>query len=276
MELISVIIPMYNAEKTIEKCIKSIIHESAEIILVDDGSTDNTLNICEKYVKFYEKLKVISQKNMGPMVARYTGIHNATGSYVMFIDSDDFYEEGIIDRMLELIEKYNKPDLIRFRYKKSIDGSCQDKYFKEKEKYLKKEDFKELVYPMFLDGYMLNSLCFNCMKKDIFKTIKIENLEIVLGEDLLTSLEIFTKIKNAVFLEDVLYNYVYTSNSITRTIDKGKLLRNLEDIIEVYITIYKYLINWNMYSKENVEILSNRFKHVTKKIIEKIKDIDNE
>ena len=117
MESISIIVPMYNVEETIERCIESIIHTPAEIILVNDGSIDNTLKICEKYVKNNCNIKVVSQENKGLRIARYTGIQNATKEYIMFLDGDDFYEKNTIERMVETIEKYNRPDLIRFRYK---------------------------------------------------------------------------------------------------------------------------------------------------------------
>ncbi len=275
MELISVIIPMYNAEKTIERCIKSIINSNVEIVMVNDGSTDGTLEICQKYANINKNIKIISQDNKGPIIARNNGIENASGEYIMFLDSDDFYEDDIIDRMTELIKKYNNPDLIRFRYKQTIDGICQTAFFDEKEKYIEKKDFKEFIYPMFLDGYKLNALWANCVKRKILLKIQIDNSEIRLGDDLLISLEMFSKANNAVFVQDVLYNYVYNTDSITTTNDRIKLLRNLNDIIEVYTTIYKYLIKWDMYCENNIIILNKRFKHVTKKIIDKINKIEN-
>ena len=148
--LISARLPASNAEKTIKRCINSINSSSVEIIVVDDGSTDNTLDICKKCAEKNKNLRVISQKNKGPIEARYTGIQNASGEYIMSLDSDDFYSENTIERMIELINKYNKPDLIRFRFRKNNDESCQKKYFEENEKLISKEKFKKLVYPMFL------------------------------------------------------------------------------------------------------------------------------
>ena len=97
MELISVIIPMYNAEKTIERCIKSIINSNVEIVMVNDGSTDGSLEICQKYANINKNIKIISQDNKGPIIARNNGIENASGEYIMFLDSDDFYEDDIIE-----------------------------------------------------------------------------------------------------------------------------------------------------------------------------------
>ena len=113
------------------------------------------------------------------------------------------------------------------------------------------------------------------MKREILQRIQIDNPGIRLGDDLLVSIQMFSLINNAVFIEDVLYNYVYTSDSITTTKDRKKLLRNLNDIIQVYTTIYKYLIKWNMYTEKNITILNKRFKHVTEKIIDRIEEIEN-
>ena len=246
-KIISVIIPAYNAEDTIEKCIESIKSSLAEIIVVDDGSQDNTFNICKKLSNKIDNLKIFSQQNKGQFFARKLGLKQATGKYIMFLDSDDFYEENTINRMLEVIKKYNEPDLVRFRFKKTIDGFCQYKYFEE-EKMIKKQDFPKQVYPMFLEGYMLNALWTNCVKREILEKIDIDVGNIRFGEDLLLSLEIFSKIENAVFIEDLLYNYVFKPSSVTNSKNKTKQLKNLKDSIEVYSTIYKYLLKWDMYN----------------------------
>lgn len=271
--LISVIIPAFNAEKTIERAMESIKSPLTEIIVVDDGSEDNTLEICNKCMNKNENLKVFSQTNMGPYVARNLGIKKASGKYVMFLDSDDFYEDNTISRMKELIEKYDEPDLIRFRFKKTIDGFQQNKYFDEREKMVLNRDFKNLVYPMFLNGFMLNSLCTDCIKRQILSNIEMNDNHISFGEDLIHNIKIFLKINNAVFIEDVLYNYNFNQNSIVNSKNKNKKLNNLQDIIEVYTIIYKYLIKWDMYNEENVSTLNERFKFVTTTLINEIKNL---
>lgn len=269
-KLISVVIPAFNAEDTIEYCVESIKSPLAEIVVVDDGSKDNTLNICKKLKEKNENIKVLHQENKGQFAARSLGIKNSIGKYIMFLDSDDFYEENTIERMLELIKKYNQPDLIRFRFKKTIDGFCQYQYFEETEKLVENKDFVNQVYPMFLNGFMLNSLCTNCMKREIFDSIYIEDEDIRFGEDLIHSLEIFSNIKNAVFIQDILYNYVFKPTSVTNLKNKSKILNNLKDALKVYPRIYKYLIRWDIYNEKNVETLNNRFKVVTDTLIDSL------
>ena len=96
---VSVIIPVYNGEKTIEKCINSIINQSykdLEIIIVNDGSTDNTYEICQKYSQKDDRIQVINQENKGVCLARNIGIKFSKGDYIQFVDSDDWLEPSII------------------------------------------------------------------------------------------------------------------------------------------------------------------------------------
>ena len=259
-ELISVIIPAYNAEETIEKCINSIINNKIEIIVVIDGATDNTKKACENLKQKNKKITIIEQDNQGPYEARKKGIEKAKGKYLMFLDADDYFEENAINRIKQVIEKYNEPELIRFRYEKEPDGYKQYKYTNEKEKEVQKEEFVKEVYPMFLNGYMLNAIWTNCVKKDVIKSIDLKSENVRYGEDLLLNLKIFSNINNVVFINDILYKYVYKEESITNSKKIDRWFQNLLDAIDVYTTLYDYLIKWNMVNAENVKIISNRIK----------------
>ena len=268
-KLISVIIPAYNAENTIEKCINSIKADDVEIIVVIDGATDKTEEVCKMINN--KNLKIIKQENKGAYEARKNGIQNAKGKYIMFLDSDDTYTKNTIVRIKEIILKNPKLDLIRFRYKKYPDGYEQFKYFEENEKLVLKKDFQQEVYPMFLNSYMLNALWTNCIKKEVFNRFSISHSNIKYGEDLILNLEIFSNIDNALFLEDVLYNYNYRSDSITNTPEKNKIYGKLEDTINVYSKLYTYLVKWNMTNESNLKIIDERLLKETKVIIELLK-----
>lgn len=270
-KLISVIIPAYNAEDTIERCIKSVKDREIEIIIVVDGATDNTLSICRELKKQDERIIIIEQENKGQLEARETGILNAHGEYIMFLDADDCFEKCAIKRIREIIQKYEKPDLIRFRYRKLPDDYEQYKYFEKDETEILKEEFREKVYPIFLDGYMLNTLWVNCIKKEVIKNINIKaNRNIKYGEDLLVNLEIFSNIQRAVFVNDILYNYIYQENSVTTSRNVSKLMNNLKDCIKVYSLLYQYIIKWDMVSDANLQKVSDRITKETDSIIELI------
>ena len=115
MSAISVIVPVYNVEKYIRKCIQSILNQSFqdfELILVDDGSTDESLRILNEFKKQYShKIKVISQSNKGVSVARNRGILESHSTYIMFVDSDDWLEDSILNAMYESALQ-NQSDLV--------------------------------------------------------------------------------------------------------------------------------------------------------------------
>lgn len=109
MELITVIVPVYNVEKYIKECVDSLIHQTyrnIEIILVDDGSNDNSSKICDDYAAIDSRIKVIHKENAGLGFARNSGLEIATGKYVTFIDSDDMAERDLVERLMkEVAEK---------------------------------------------------------------------------------------------------------------------------------------------------------------------------
>lgn len=110
MPLISVIVPVYNVEKYLSKCVESIINQTyknLEIILVDDGSTDNSLQICEKYAQKDNRIKVIHKKNGGQATARNIGLDIAEGEYIGFVDADDYIHSEMYDKLIKRIQKFN-------------------------------------------------------------------------------------------------------------------------------------------------------------------------
>ena len=119
--MISVIIPAFNCEKTIEGCINSLLSRKAisvniEIIIVDDGSTDNTRNVLENLKNCHKEIQVFTQENKGAGAARNLGIEKATGDYLWFIDGDDVVNQNSINVISFEISKY-KPEILVFNYK---------------------------------------------------------------------------------------------------------------------------------------------------------------
>ena len=104
---LSIIIPAYNCEKTISRCLDSLVNQnvSKEIIVVNDGSTDGTLDILNKYANNYDFIKVITQENQGQSVARNHGLKIASGKYCFFCDSDDYIDKNLFDKLLPYINK---------------------------------------------------------------------------------------------------------------------------------------------------------------------------
>ena len=113
--LLSVIVPVYNVNNYLERCINSILeqnYQNMEIILVDDGSTDGSSIICDNYSKRYENIKVIHKQNGGLSSARNTGIDNCSGRYISFIDSDDWIDKEMFSEMIAQLEADNSDIVI--------------------------------------------------------------------------------------------------------------------------------------------------------------------
>ena len=168
---ISVILPCYNSEKYIEKCIESILnqtYQNIEIIIIDDGSTDHTLKILEKYKKENDKISIIKKKNTGVSDSRNIGIKEAKGKYIMFVDSDDFLELDAIEKLYLNIKKY-KANIVRGRYKR----------IRLKEQFIEDEIS---VY----NGKGINEIIYNILNGNIpcYVWLLIINKEILLKYDI--------------------------------------------------------------------------------------------
>ncbi|CUP39536.1 glycosyltransferase family 2 protein [Intestinibacter bartlettii] len=168
MPKISVIVPIYNIEEYVEECINSILNQTFkdfELLLVDDGSTDNSFDICRKYEKEDNRIKVIHKKNGGLSDARNVGIDKACGEYLCFIDGDDFIANDTLENMYNLIKKNNSQiaicNMIRYYGDEDIDIFYKPS---EKEIVLKSEDrFKTLEQP---------SVCNKMFKSELFYGVR--------------------------------------------------------------------------------------------------------
>lgn len=124
-QIFSIIVPVYNVEKYLETCIQSVLQQvytSYELILVDDGSTDSSRLICDRYAeKWPDKIHVIHKENGGPSSARNTGISAASGEYVLFLDSDDYYlDENVLLKLKEICQGQ---DIVAFEWKEIVNGA---------------------------------------------------------------------------------------------------------------------------------------------------------
>lgn len=209
----SVIIPAYNCEKTIEPTVKSVFASGLtdfEIIIVNDGSKDNTKAICDKLTQEYSEVICIHKENGGVSSARNRGIDEAKGEYILFMDSDDTYESQGFIKACELLEKKN-PDLLIF-------GLSFDYY---KDNYVYRSDI--LAYPFegvfepgqwsndFTALFENNALSSACNKIFITRIIRENNLyfnkDVFLMEDFLFILSYLEQTKNILFIKDALYHY---------------------------------------------------------------------
>lgn len=213
MDLISVIVPVYNVEKYLPKCMESILNQTYknfEIILVDDGSADKSLDVCYSYAKKDNRVKVFSQQNGGPSKARNTGLKNALGKYVAFVDSDDWLEQNYLEYLHDAITE-NNCDMAICNYLVYDDNeniiARPELNF---DKYIKKEDIYNFYYSEKSQGHYLWNKLYN---KDVFKNIIFPE-NIYCGEDTFVTVDICNANKNGAIVVDLpLYNYIVKRKS---------------------------------------------------------------
>ena len=223
---VSVIVPTYNSSSNIKMCIESILSQTYkrfEIIVIDDGSTDNTKDIVRKYALKDNRVKIFSQKNSGPGIARLNGVKHATGDYIMFVDSDDYIKNNAIEKIV-LGFAYNDIESIRFCGETSPGGGVFGKIRKSDIVMGEAEKAKLL-----LESDAFSSLWLQAFKREVFNGITMPQLKILYCEDYLTNFYIHQKIHNTLVLNDILYVYCNNSESTTRTKEKRKLIKNVED-----------------------------------------------
>ena len=213
----SVIIPIYNTEKYLTRCINSIINQTykkMELILVDDGSTDDSKKICDKFARDYEMIKVVHQKNRGVSAARNVGLQLASNEYIVFVDSDDWIERETLENLYNVI-KHNETDCIVFNLKeqvlKKIENKNQTQTWEEEiEKLIITERINSPVNKVYRNSIIKNN------------NIKFDE-EISIGEDLLFNIEYFTSSKKIYILNKELYHYEVSNNkSLTKKYKEDK------------------------------------------------------
>ena len=182
---VSIVIPIYNSQDYLEECIRSVLSQSyknTEIILVNDGSVDGSLLICEKYQKLNSNILVKNQKNLGIVLARKTGIENATGDYITFVDSDDYVEPDYIEKLMSNIYEN---DLVTsgliYRDKYTYDGILPGDY----DVNINSPVIKNMIYAKDnVNIGILTNMCGKMFKTDLVKKI-IQEVDsgIYYGED---------------------------------------------------------------------------------------------
>lgn len=265
--MISIVIPIYNAELYLERCIESVISQKDmdwEMILIDDGSKDNSSEICKELCETNSRIKYIYQENRGPSAARNRGIQEAKGQYLMFLDADDYWEDNLLEIV---VPRLGESDLLCFnyyRYSQRTRKKCDSVAggLKSKEQFLLECNDN------------LNTVYYNKIYNKVYKTdiIRLNAIafreELSMGEDLIFNLAYFTSCKTFLFLTDYLYNYrvdntnslmhtYFDDNTIERTVF---LLKKVEEYFGLnHIPCYEITRGFNHYVTDSLLTLSTSF-----------------
>ncbi len=271
MEILSVIIPVYNAEKEIKKCLDSVIKQSGlenvEIIVINDGSCDKSEEVIFKYIEEHKNcnIKYYAKENEGIAKTRNFGIQKATGKYIMFIDADDYIKKDTFQKLSKYLEE--DIDLIKFKLQRvdengnvleKVDGPVFEKISGE-------EAFNRLYYT----DLLLDSPCLYIIKKEIFTNNNFL-FQRTYHEDFgLIPLVILASDK-VVSTPYYFYQYVQVPNSITRNESYEKTIKKMQDVLAHYDNMINVIEKMDITkeTKENIKI------YYTNAIILKLNELE--
>lgn len=253
MHKFSVIVPTYNVKKEFfDECINSIkkqTYENFEVIIIDDGSEQKFKKNYEDIIKDDKRFSIINQSNMGVSVARNNGVKKSTGDYIIFIDSDDYIEDNLLEKMKEVIDMYNKCDVILFEhFGWNKNEKKYTKFIQDNEKYT-------LIQQLMDENNWLDksnelkhfgSVCNKCYRREYLCKNKIELVpNIKYSEDVLYSIKVLYKSDNIIYTNYELYHYrTYGESTFDRFNDNAD-----SNFIDFIIELKKVLIELNLYDK---------------------------
>lgn len=279
--LISVIINVYNGEKFIRKCLDCVVNQTyknLEILIVNDGSTDNTLSICESYDD--SRIRIINQENMGLALARNVAIDNAKGDYLYFVDVDDWIANDVIEYLLKLSKMYGT----MITTCKSIAVFDYNVQVEHKKEIIKIIDSKDMLKKVLLSLDNAVTIWNKLIKRELFDNIRFENRTI---NDVAVTYKLIIKSQNITYSNQIKYYYLKNIDSITAK-QKESFIRakdNYELSLERYNYIksmYPYLIENEigmlriismLYLKDNEEIQAFLEKEEALKLFRKLFDL---
>ena len=232
---ISVIVPAYNIENYIKKCLVSILEQSyrnIEVIVVNDGSKDNTPGKIKEIAASDERVIVINQENAGVSAARQNGINASSGEYIGFVDGDDCIDPDMYEKLIADILK-NDADIAHCGYKKIFTGKPTEYYYNTEKRITQNntQGLRDLLTGEFVEPGLCNKL----YKRSLFDKIDFDKInDIKNNEDLLLNFYLFSNSQKSVYYDFCPYNYVYRADSASNAkVNEHQLFDPLKVITEI-------------------------------------------
>lgn len=269
--LISIVCPVYNAEPYLNECIESILTQTDtnwELILIDDGSTDNSYSICKTYSKHNDRIKVLHENNSGQMKARINGIEHSTGDFVLFLDSDDLLCSNAIKVIRTHLFKRTGVDALLFNAA-FLPSTNNDKVLPQVKKNGEFINTNALIKYAFCEQ-VFGYLWMYCFKKNILLDVlnKQNNfLNIRYTEDCAFVFNVLNETKSLDAINEVLYHYRNNSNSITHSL-------TVSDRIDRY-RVYEYIYSSILHSNNELAVSGEVASMVSWAMFSMLSHIDN-
>lgn len=257
-DLISVIVPIYNVADRVSFCINSILkqtYNNLEILLVDDGSTDGSGLIIDKYASNDQRIKVFHRKNAGVSNARNFGLTKSNGNFISFIDADDSIECNYFEVLIAYQKKYNS-DLVRCGYKFGGKVKQVTTEIKNYNNYYSNDNY---IFDDMLKNYNFNPVWGELIKRSLINNVKFDET-LCMAEDFEFNINIIKNAKVVTLIPEALYNYYYNVNGMNYNKNKDKILKKIFDINK----IYSNLLNDSFFKTKLIQIryINEIFPHI--------------
>lgn len=248
----SILIPVYNVEKYLSMCIDSVLaqnYSDYEIILLDDGATDQSGSICDTYAKRYpEKIRVIHKANEGLLMTRRRGLREAKGNYFVFVDSDDLVEPNLLETLDRSFRKY-RADMVIYRFYRFLDGSDERTIFADfpySDGKVFEGEGKNALYERFILHHTFSNLWLKAVNRDCVDIdADYSQYNVRRCEDVVQSFPLFDKAKRIVCVDVPLYHYRKFAASMTGTTRSA----DCSDYLATSKRTFEYIERWKL-SKE--------------------------
>ena len=258
MEKVSIIIPVYNRAELVKNAIKSALNQSypnIEIVVVNDGSTDNTLNVLEEFASVYSNIKVITQQNRGVTVARQTGLYNATGDFVVFLDSDDLINNVYVEELMKVQRNSDASVLLARRFQK-LNNYITLRYHKYP------ESFKISKNPNYLPTIWVG-VTSKMFKKD---EIYVPDFGLIANEDLAYIYQYLAEKNKIACSNKSIYTLGLAPNSLARDYIYGNL-DHIDNTIKPLEIEYGLFQKNNLLEKYYLELEAVFIKNIMERIV---------
>lgn len=239
MKLVSVIVPVYQAERYLDDCVKSILaqtYQNLEVLLIDDGSTDSSAGKCDEYSKLDSRVKVFHRKNGGVASARNAGLDSASGEYIMFVDSDDWIEKTMIADMLSMAIKENA-DLVECDFVEWKKGKKCSKPIHEKNYILTNKE--DIFYHSFTNGFpYLYKVCWGkLIKTSICRSVRFPKRTV--AEDAAFCDNVLLNCSRVIKCYTQYYNYRITPGSIMHSGINPTVFETMDTVLDMETNLRK-------------------------------------
>ncbi|MBO5357304.1 MAG: glycosyltransferase family 2 protein [Clostridia bacterium] len=256
---ISVLVPVYNVEKTLDRCVESILNQTFkdfEIILVNDGTTDGSGAICDDYASKYENIRVIHKENEGLGPTRNVGIKEARGEFIYHCDSDDWLKEDLLEKAYKAITEANA-DVVVFGYdiftEKNGKITPYGSVCVENDAFTDKNSVRKFFSEQYFNSFVVLSACNRMYRRSFIVDNELYFPPLRRSQDVAYSLLLFNSIERLVTIKEAFYCYI-----IEPGVYKG---RSFEEMVEIYSTVYdwsnEYFTKWGLEKGEAGQKLVN-------------------